>query len=1433
MCRTWSGRIPRGSLLHGEAPGPVGPAHSRPAGTAHLGAALSTEWYENEEWADIPLGRDGRSGTARALFPRDTEWIRRWSCYAEVMDTVLRHTDDSLESLFPKLGDPHLRVYQELADPVHFHTASLEDTGRRLHQLVVAAVRRLAEDEEALLSEFADLPAPQSQQAREAVQAWNCALASPGQFTRAARRWASLFRSEATTKSYERTMRDRLWRHGLAKPDDYPPTCARGLQALTRVLDDAMRPYLRVGAAEDADLVDQLLPTSIARRIRRDAEGLKRKRQEYPPEVVDSLGIDEDGYTDLLAAALPRLRGCIAKGESMLVLGPTSSGKSRIGRIAVCHAITRAQRRHGRAIVLLPTKALVNQAVAEWRDFLEDTPYRDWRILPGSRDHAQNDEAIARREFDIAVIIPEKLAGLLAGGMTLDGCDIVIVDELQNLADPQRGPRLEMLMTSIRAQYKIPMIGLSATLTEQAAEDVRRWLQIEPSAVISSSRRPVPLDLAVCDEQQARVRTAELQELRREQHLSTLLRQWERDPDLKRQLQAVGAYRRALALAVSLLKGSAAVHGGDVHSVLCFVGSREDAQKLTRMAQTLLDRDPGMRQVDPDSNPFLGRFSSLDEETAQQRNRTLLRFPHKALRDSVARSLRTGVGYHSARLEQDMRVEVETAFRDGVIRLLFATDTLKLGINLPADAVVVASVTTPTGNGKSQVLNRDTVAQRLGRAGRLGIGVSPRGYGYLVVPEKRPTKHRVEFEETELVGLAELVPPTVDSEPDIDRALRALIDVDAVFRHYIGYTSPGAAISSRVDETWFSTQLLHWAVREGVPLRRSALQEQTLAFYGASLGAVTDVPPPDPAAVVGRLESYDLIAAVDGGEGAEGEHLMVTGLGRAVAASGLPFEDSATVEQLMRAGAEGAGDLTLLWLATGSRHVRETMNWISIVPQLDDDPAEQAQRHNAVDLARVFAAPPADRAGHARLLRSANFVDALPDRDLLGRGAVADDLRRLVDGPAPDPGPEKINALLRACVLLLWKEGCPLALIETAVQENLKIKSRRGERTVNIHSADVRTLGGNTSYLFDAVRELTGVRPQGTDFRRFEALAESVEFGVPPVLAPLARLFLRATHRERIVGLIPVLRANPEYRFDSHAELVDRYMRRPATPPRDRALARELAQFALTDSERAQVRGELDKIDQRRRRGLRLPLELRQSLLPGTDTYTLEDALDQLARRDGEHTPRQAARILTSFGLDVEDGEDGTIVLRSRITPDLSARMAVHTDEFRVGDLERARGRADIVLACAGTTDGVRIAEIRSDRPNPVVVQPTILLEAAARIARLTGPEEQDRGTDLLALLSGLHAAGGPEDDPAAEADGWDEDGWDDQAAWEELDDGRADLRGHEAARGGHRLLELLTAAPPVLGRTELNRLVAGMTVAPPPAIPAAHRADRTVEETV
>lgn len=1303
--------------------------------------------YTDGSWRQMKLGRAG-ARHASEFDPKETDWLRRWTFYAELMSLVRDRDAEALQSREP-------RLFSEIDAAQLGHGKESKDRLRENFKNILGSLCEDASDEG---------PHALARHALQAIHAWRCYMIRDTE-TSAAGEWKKATKptgkKDGGIRDARKVMVARLWREGLDAPEAFEIGAAPGLELITERLDRFFEPWRsRPPGVGEQDLLGELdatLPAPLADKVRESVGKMRGYRAELQASgVAEDFGIDEQGFTELLRESIVQfMRQGDGKGTPMLLLGPTTSGKSHIGRIAA----SRVVHAHNKVIVLLPTKALVTQAVDEWNDFLQDTDL-GWKILPGSRDYPENDEELVRGEYQVAILIPEKLSGLMATGMNLSECGLLIVDELQHLTDPQRGPKLEMLLTSLRAtRPDIPVLGLSATLSQDAADTIRLWLGVPSEAVVSVQRRPVPLDVMVCDDVHAQGVSSSGSPIR-ERNLRPLLNSW--DQKIKRDLEPVRAYKRALALAITLLK--------EEKQVLCFVGSRGDAERLAAAAQIALRVDTDVTSVPLGAEAYAGRFGGALPDAAELQD-AFDRFPRTELRESVGEALRSGVGYHTARLEPQLRTVVEAGFRGGCIRLLFATDTLKLGLNLPADAVVIGSITTPAGGRRQRVLDQEAVAQRMGRAGRLLHSLH--GEGFLVLPGSSPSRDRAEFGKAELEGLAALAAQPGTGEPDLDRALRALLDIEAVSRYYVHAESAGTSVSSKLNQESFAALVLQRIVRQQT-FTRDSLQEQAMALREQSLAAVCGPENPDIGTAIGLLESRELI----GPSPREAGQLTVTGLGRAMSASGLPFGDVARVQELVEACRKGAGDLTLLWVAAQSQHVKASSGWVSIAPMEGGENVEDQLKRAVLDLAGAFAATSTERTEQAQKLRYHTFEGELPTDDLVGTGTSADQLRALISGGGADL--ERVNALLRACVLLLWMNGCPLATLEKTITRNVaaqvNARGHQATRSVQIHTADVRTLGENISYLFDAAADLMAVRPDGTGFRRLEAISQSVEAGVPLPLVPLARLRMAATHRERIVHLKPHLGAA----FADLTDLVEKMMKDPGAVTSSAPAKAKARALAVSDGERHEMCTRLkEQEDRRRYHSSQLRARYQGQRIPGLSAGDTFGAVVQtLTHQRPDVAARTAAGVLQACGVSVEQSDGGrpVLVLTSQNEPARVARMLVEGEQVTKRRLIDAAGQAQVILAQKGITAWTAACAGPSGS-GLVVVEPAIFLELVARLLDVEGQLESDN---------------------------------EDQEEW---------MQPEGMEHVGHCLLQLLLAAPPMLTRKDVSRLIAGRTVGAPPPL--------------
>jgi helicase len=180
----------------------------------------------------------------------------------------------------------------------------------------------------------------------------------------------------------------------------------------------------------------------------------------------------------------PQGRG-LDGNQNLLVVAPTSSGKTFIGEMA---AITQAIHKK-KTIYLVPLRSLAEEKYRHFKKLYsgKNCPIK---ILISSRDHREDDHKIIEGEYEIAVMVYEKFNYfLLKYPSLLENISLIIIDELQMIHDPERGPLLEEMIKYIRKNNStIKLIGLSAYLENEAG--FLNWL---PAHHLLSLVRPVEL----------------------------------------------------------------------------------------------------------------------------------------------------------------------------------------------------------------------------------------------------------------------------------------------------------------------------------------------------------------------------------------------------------------------------------------------------------------------------------------------------------------------------------------------------------------------------------------------------------------------------------------------------------------------------------------------------------------------------------------------------------------------------------------------------------------------------------------------------------------------------------------------------------------------------------------------------------------------------
>jgi ATP-dependent RNA helicase HelY len=395
-------------------------------------------------------------------------------------------------------------------------------------------------------------------------------------------------------------------------------------------------------------------------------------------------------------------QGCLALagGRSTLVAAPTGAGKTVVGEFAVWLAL----RAGGKAFYTTPLKALSNQ---KFGDFVARHHAANVGLLTG--DNSINGEA------PVVVMTTEVLRNMLyEGSPTLAGLRYVVMDEVHYLQDRVRGAVWEEVLINLPSSVRVA--SLSATVSN--AEEFGEWLESTrgPTEVVIEERRPVPLDdyYLVGDELHPllvqRGNGAPVPN-------PALARRGERSWDGRRgqagSLQRAGPGRRGRVRSrdwvptridvVDLLERERLL------PAIYFIFSRAGCdQALTQC------RAAGVRLTTPAEQGQIREFVDLKVAALDPADLDALGY------EELAESLGRGVASHHAGMLPLFKEAVEELFAQGLVKVVFATETLSLGINMPARTVVIERLSKWQGE-RHELLTPGEYTQLTGRAGRRGI----------------------------------------------------------------------------------------------------------------------------------------------------------------------------------------------------------------------------------------------------------------------------------------------------------------------------------------------------------------------------------------------------------------------------------------------------------------------------------------------------------------------------------------------------------------------------------------------------------------------------------------------------------------------------------------------------------------------------------------
>ncbi len=398
-------------------------------------------------------------------------------------------------------------------------------------------------------------------------------------------------------------------------------------------------------------------------------------------------------------------------GRGVLVAAPTGSGKTLVGEFAVHLALEQGRK----CFYTAPIKALSNQ---KFNDLARRYGPDQVGLLTG--DNTINGEA------PIVVMTTEVLRNMLyAGSSTLAGLGYVVMDEVHYLADRFRGAVWEEVI--IHLPESVSLVSLSATVSN--AEEFGEWLQTVrgDTSVIVEERRPVPLyqhvmvgrrmyDLFADDgTADASAVNPELARVARDDWRSSRVADRRRSRDAPRG-RAGARGRRSfgppLPTRVDVIDR---LDSQGLLPAIVFVFSRVGCEAaVSQCLQSNLrlntpeERDEVVRVVE-------ARCVNIPDEDL-----------HVLGYHDFLEGLSRGVAAHHAGMLPTFKEIVEQLFGSGLCKVVFATETLALGINMPARSVVLEKLSKWNGETHADITPGE-YTQLTGRAGRRGIDVEGHG----------------------------------------------------------------------------------------------------------------------------------------------------------------------------------------------------------------------------------------------------------------------------------------------------------------------------------------------------------------------------------------------------------------------------------------------------------------------------------------------------------------------------------------------------------------------------------------------------------------------------------------------------------------------------------------------------------------------------------
>ena len=399
----------------------------------------------------------------------------------------------------------------------------------------------------------------------------------------------------------------------------------------------------------------------------------------------------------------------IEKGHNVLVTAKTGSGKTMVGEHLIAHMLAKQKR----VFYTTPIKSLSNQKFHDLKQMFPSVG-----ILTGDIKYRPDAQVIIMTTEILRNLLYKENSATKSLGFTalisLDNLGGVVFDECHYINDAERGKVWEETM--ILLDPSVQQVLLSATIDKP--ELFAQWLgdlKKVPMHLISTSYRIVPLlhQVMIAEQPQMVMDTHFREEAYRRwiqwreqkqkdadtrSHAVTVRKAGGSEDPVVKGVGGLPSYLQQLNTMVTVLERKCLL------PAIFFVFSRKDCEAYADRISSDLLTSSESASIKHIWNFHLHSYGDL--ETMPQAH-------------TLRRLLEKGIAFHHSGLVPILREIVEIMFGKGLIKLLFATETFAVGINMPTKTVVFTDVEKFDNSGK-RLLTTDEYLQMAGRAGRRG-----------------------------------------------------------------------------------------------------------------------------------------------------------------------------------------------------------------------------------------------------------------------------------------------------------------------------------------------------------------------------------------------------------------------------------------------------------------------------------------------------------------------------------------------------------------------------------------------------------------------------------------------------------------------------------------------------------------------------------------